>query len=152
MKEKTRDEPKGGRRTAFVVIVLGLLCLSFVVSLSYRLVNLGSEKGKRELSQIRVQVLNGCGVDRLAQRVTDILREKGFDVVDFANARMSDLKETVVIDRQSPEKVNARVVARAIGCKNVTAEIDPLALQEVSLILGQDYKRYFGKSLSEETF
>ncbi len=152
MKQREKDRPRGGRKTTFAVIVLGLLSISFIFSFSYRLTNLAGERGKEHLSQIRVQVLNGCGVNRLAQNVTDILREKGFDVVDFANAKMSDLEETVVIDRQSPEKANARVVARAIGCRNIACEIDPLALQEVSLILGRDYERFFGKYLSERGF
>ena len=152
MKEREKDAVKGGRKTVFVLILLGLLSASFVASLSYRLFRLRGEKGLEHLSRIRVQVLNGCGVDRLAQQVTDILREKGFDVVDFANAKMDDLERTVVIDRQSPRKVNARIVARAIGCRNMTSEIDPLALQEVSLVLGRDYRKFFGRYLSKEEF
>ncbi len=34
---------------------------------------------------LKVEVLNGCGKPGLAKEVTDFLRRKGFDVVNFGN-------------------------------------------------------------------
>ncbi len=152
MKEKGKETPRGGRTATFVLILLGFLCISFIGSLVFNVLDRHREKGGKRRSEIRIEVLNGCGVDRLAQEVTQILREKGFDVIGFANAEMKDLEKTVLIDRRSPEMANARIVGTAIGCKNMTSEIDPLLLLEVSVVLGRDYGKFFGRYLPDKGF
>lgn len=144
---KNREKPRMSKPRAFALLLIGLLCLSFVASLSYRLYS-QFRGGGVDRSDITVQVLNGCGVDKLAQEVSEILRLKGFDVVDFANAPSGDQEKTVVIERATMDRSNAMVVARAIKCSNVTCEIDPLGLFEVTVVLGKDYERLFGKHLS----
>ncbi len=147
---ENREESRMSKPRAFALLLISLLCLSFIASLSYQLYS--KFRGGTDRSDITVQVLNGCGVDKLAQEVSEIMRLKGFDVVDFANAPSGDIEKTVVIERATMDRSNAMVVARSIKCSNVTCEIDPLGLFEVTVVLGKDYERFFGKYLSRTGF
>ncbi|MEX0602225.1 MAG: LytR C-terminal domain-containing protein, partial [Bacteroidota bacterium] len=62
---------------------------------------------------IQLDVLNAVGEPRLAQRVTEYLRSKGFDVVEMGNAKMTGLEQTVVLDRIGNPEI-ARQVALAL--------------------------------------
>ncbi|HEY4611751.1 MAG TPA: LytR C-terminal domain-containing protein, partial [Bacteroidota bacterium] len=44
---------------------------------------------------IQLDVLNGSGEAKLAQRMTDFLRARGFDVVEMGNYPSSDVEATV---------------------------------------------------------
>jgi len=94
-------------------------------------------------ANMRVEVLNGCGVDRLAIKVTNILRKKGFNIVEVRDARTQDYEETVVMERSNENMVNANYFAKQIGCRNIDKDIDPALYFEITLIIGQDYKKIF---------
>ncbi len=89
---------------------------------------------------VQLDVLNGCGVSRIASRVSAHLRRKGFDVVDMRNYKTFDLQETLVIDRVG-NLATARQVAQALGVKreNVIQEINPDYFVDVSVVIGRDY-------------
>jgi hypothetical protein len=94
-------------------------------------------------ANMRVEVLNGCGVDRLAIKVTNILRKKGFNVVQVGNTKNQDFEETVVMERSNEKMVNANYFAKQIGCQNIDKDVDPALYIEITLIIGQDYKKIF---------
>jgi uncharacterized UBP type Zn finger protein len=94
-------------------------------------------------SSIRVEVLNGCGVDRLAIKVATILRKRGFNVVKIGDARRNDYVKTVVIERSSDDMENAKYFARRIGCKHIGKDVDPALYLEITLFIGKDYKELF---------
>ena len=125
---------KKKRKVSPLSIVLLLVLVSFLSSFFYRIVN-------REPSEpIRVEVLNACGVSKLAMRTTEILREMGFDVVYYGNATtMRD--ESVVVERYSSDIRHAKAVARALGIKHIIVSIDTTGIAQVSVIIGKDYKR-----------
>lgn len=91
---------------------------------------------------IRVAVLNGCGEPQLAGRMTRKMRALGFDVIHEGNASSFSFLNTLVIDR-SDNITKARQVAQALGVPYWIQQIpdDAYRLEEVSLILGKDYKR-----------
>lgn len=93
-------------------------------------------------SIIQVEVRNGAGIDGLAARTTQYLRERGFDVVDVGNAASFDREHTVVIDRVG-DRAAARKVAKALGvpARRVQQEIRPQYYLDASIILGHDYKQ-----------
>jgi len=64
--------------------------------------------------RVRVEVLNAGGRAGMAQRATDLLRARGFDVVYFGNAESFGQERTTVLDRVGREPA-ARSVARALG-------------------------------------
>jgi len=91
---------------------------------------------------IQVEVRNGAGVDHLAERTTQYLRNQGFDVVDVGNHSSFDQKRSVVIDRDgNPEA--ARNVAEALGIppERVRKDLKPQYYLDASVILGHDYKQ-----------
>ncbi|MDE3258270.1 MAG: LytR C-terminal domain-containing protein [Gemmatimonadota bacterium] len=106
---------------------------------------------KRELSSntmpdtiqaIRIEVLNGCGVAGVAERVGRYLREAGFDVMTWKNADSFNYPETIVIDRAGKLE-NARTVAGAMGLRTHIQQIvhDPYRIEQVAVIIGRDYER-----------
>ena len=90
---------------------------------------------------IQLDVLNGCGAQGVAQKFTDYLRKRNFDVVQSSNYRTFDVEQSLVIDRVG-NRENARKVARALGIdeKNILQEINPDYYLHVSVVIGRDYE------------
>ena len=89
--------------------------------------------------RVRVEVLNAAGIPGLARVVTRTLRERGFDVVYFGNARGFSPESTLVIDRVGREE-NAREVAAALEVERVRSRPDSTLLLEVTVVVGRDWK------------
>ncbi len=126
-----------------LLISLASLVLLFSLSIAYKLTRENPDEIFRRNSDLRIEVLNGCGVERLAVRVTDVLREQGFNVVSIGSTRCDSFPESVVIDRVSDTMEKARYMARRIGCRNVGKDIDPALYVDVTLIVGRDYLKLF---------
>jgi hypothetical protein len=91
---------------------------------------------------VKVEVLNGCGIDGMARTVGNRLRETGFDVMTLDNADRFDYPESIVIDRLgAPE--DADRVAEALGISNRIQQIvpDPFRIESVTVIIGRDFGR-----------
>lgn|GEM_PF-227150 len=93
---------------------------------------------------MKIEVLNGCGVDGLARKFADYLRTQGFDPVTITNYDRQDIPRTMVIDRASNAYVNARQVAKTLGLSDdyisYLASNRPEDVVAVRVIIGQDYK------------
>ncbi len=89
--------------------------------------------------RVRVEVLNAAGVPGLARVATRTLRERGFDVVYFGNARGFSPESTLVIDRVGREET-AREVAAALEVERVSSRPDSTLLLEVTVVIGRDWK------------
>lgn len=105
--------------------------------------------GEASTMYTRIEVLNGCGVDNLAYKVSLFLREKGFDVVEISDVKEPNVERTIVIERVDKNMKNAKVLGKIIKCSNITAMIDSTLFLEVTLLLGKDYKKYFVKKVLE---
>jgi hypothetical protein len=86
---------------------------------------------------VRVEVLNGSGVPRAGIALAELLRDRGFDVVDIRNADRSDYERTVVLDRVG-EPGWARAVAERVGAGEPVRQRNEELLLEVTVILGRD--------------
>lgn len=91
-------------------------------------------------TRVRVEVLNAGGVDGLARDATAYLRDSGFDVVGFGNARDFDADSSVVLDRVGQEEI-ARAVADVLGIHNVRSQPDSNLYVDVSVLLGSEWRR-----------
>jgi hypothetical protein len=89
--------------------------------------------------RVRVEVLNAAGIPGLARVATRTLRERGFDVVYFGNARGFSPESTLVIDRVGREET-AREVADALEVERVRSRPDSTLLLEVTVVVGRDWK------------
>lgn len=90
---------------------------------------------------IQLDVLNATDERGLAQRATDFLREKGFDVVEMGNYLIKDQDQTIVYDRTG-KMDGALSVAEALGVpqEQVIQKIDPTLYIDVTVIIGRDYR------------
>ncbi|MBV9775130.1 MAG: LytR C-terminal domain-containing protein [Gemmatimonadetes bacterium] len=89
--------------------------------------------------RVRVEVLNASGISGLARQATRTLRDRGFDVVSFGNAKGSPGTPSVVIDRVGKQGV-ARSVADALQIADVRSRPDTALYVEVTVVLGRDWK------------
>ena len=91
-------------------------------------------------STIQVEVLNGCGVSGVADKLTDFLRKHNFDVVQTGNYISYDVEKSIVIDRTG-NMINALRVADSLGInsKNVIQQMNSDYLLDVSLVIGKDF-------------
>lgn len=90
---------------------------------------------------IRVEILNGAGVPKLASKAADYLRAKGYDVVKTDNAPHGNFKKSVVQDRIGDiDKARSIAGALGIGEAGVLQQKNPQLYLDVTVIIGQDYK------------
>lgn len=94
--------------------------------------------------RVRVEVRNAGGVAGSAREVTDLLRDDGFDVVQWGNADSFDRDSTVVIDRVGRDEL-AEGVANALGIRNVLTEPDSNLFVDVTVLLGRDWAERAGR-------
>lgn len=107
----------------------------------------GSSAGETEMivgekiRTIQLDVLNAAGEPKLAQRMTDFLRRRGFDVVEMGNYREKEIERTLVVDRGGNRQA-ALQVANALGIPEgrVVEQQDKTLYLDVSVIIGRDFK------------
>lgn len=89
---------------------------------------------------IQLDVQNGAGEAKLAQKLTEYLRLKGFDVVEMGNYKSSNIAQTMVIDRTG-EIEPARAVAASLGIaeERVIQQVDKNLFLDVTVVIGKDF-------------
>jgi hypothetical protein len=95
----------------------------------------------RKGERIQINVLNGSGRMRMAQKFTDFLRARQFDVVDMENYKDTTVPRTFIIDRVG-DSVSAHKIAYALGVSDslVKREIDTEEYVKADLIIGRDFQ------------
>jgi len=91
-------------------------------------------------STLQIDVQNGSGVTGIADKFTEFLRAKGFDVVEMGNFSSSDIKTSMVIDRAG-NMINAKRVAQSLGIseKYVIQQINKNYFLDATVVIGKDY-------------
>ena len=156
MTTKRRTKPKVNKpadiRTPtinFSLNILIFLLVTVIIYLSYSIfikltnesvVDLSSIKKGIPSDIIQVEVMNGCGVNGVADRFTDYLRDNKVDVVKIGNFVQFDIDETMVIDRIG-NKANADKVADILGVaqNNVITQINDDYFVDVTIVIGRNY-------------
>ncbi len=125
------------------------LLAAVIIFMAYSLYIKLSYKGEREPIPseargaediVQVDVRNGCGVSGVADRYTDYLRSKGFDVAEIGNYVSTDVDQTLIIDRIG-NMDNAYKVAKALGVReeNVIPQHNKDYFIDVTVVIGKDY-------------
>lgn len=122
----------------FLIGFVFIFTYSFVESFILKKEN----KEKIEKKKIRVEVLNGTKVPKLAQKVTARIREIGFDVIYYGTYD-SEINQTRIFDRKYPDLMAGKMLAKEIRNPKVYFEADPDNLADVTIVIGKDYKKYF---------
>ncbi len=99
-------------------------------------------------ARIRVEVRNGSGTAGAAERVTELLRRRGFDVVDFGNADRFDHERTVVLDRIGRPDY-AREVAVAFQGLPIESAPDSSLYLDVTVRIGRDLETVLERAAEE---
>ena len=91
---------------------------------------------------VQLEVLNGCGVNGVAEKFTDYLRAGNFDVVNIGNYRSFDIGHSLLIDRTG-NMSNAFKIASTLGIEknNIIQQVNKEYFLDVTLVIGKDYKR-----------
>ena len=142
-REAVGAPPRRRRYGRIIVVLLILAVTSAIVWFAMR-----SFSGPSELAvpddarapegvRIKVEVLNATKTRGLARKATNLLRDRGFDVVGSGNETEPRAK-SVVYDRSShPEW--ARLVGRAINAP-VVSRPDSSRYLDVTVIIGADWR------------
>jgi hypothetical protein len=133
-----------GRRLGILIALLALSGGGVLIGTA--LSGRGSDEGSgsepepafRLPGRVRVEVLNGGGVEGVAWHATTTLRDRGFDVVYYGNAGTYSDDPSVVIDRVG-DTATAALVAEALGVSQVTSEPDTTLYVDVTVRLGPDW-------------
>ena len=128
-------------RRGLVVLVTLVGLLATAAWLGRRFPEAGAAEGQPPSApgeRVRVEVLNAGGVPGVAADARDLLREHGFDVVQWGNASSFDRDTTAVVDRVGREEL-AEAVANVLGIRNVLVEPDSNLFVDVSVLLGRDW-------------
>lgn len=100
----------------------------------------GAPRVAAPAGRVRVQVLNATPTRGLARVATDVLRDRGYDVLETGNApRGTNPGVSVVYDRVGNLEA-ARGVGQALGITRVETKRDPSLLLEVTVVLGSDWR------------
>ena len=102
---------------------------------------------KNPIQNIKVEVLNGCGLKGVAARTADFLRSNHVDVVRSDNADHHDYPNTVIISRN--ENVESlKAVSKSFGVTMddkihiITDDPDESLGVDVTVILGKDITNF----------
>jgi hypothetical protein len=125
-----------------LIVINTILAYSLVKTFSFNdndsVNNLLADSTK---ARIQVEVLNGCGISGIAEKLTDYLRINNIDVVNLGNYRSFEIENSIIISRN--EKIyNAEKVAAIIGLdkENIITQTNPDYMLDVTFILGKDYR------------
>lgn len=122
----------------------GLAVLALLGSAVLQLTRRGGDSPFDEVAdapeqRVRVEVLNAAAIPGLARTATERLRDAGFDVVYYGNARGQNPDTSRVLSRAGGREAADRVAA-ALEIGRVAVEPDTGLYLEVSVILGKDWK------------
>ncbi|MEQ1689911.1 MAG: LytR C-terminal domain-containing protein [Gemmatimonas sp.] len=90
-------------------------------------------------THIRVRVLNATTSRGLAKRVTFVLRDFGYDVVDFDTDRRGPRTSTLVLSHTGHQEWAQRL-RRALGTGSIEARADSLRYVDFTVLVGSDWK------------
>ena len=143
--------------------IVGVLLLGFIYSFSRNVTHTGipievtfpkidprplavDVYQKNPIQNIKVEVLNGCGLKGIAARTADFLRANHVDVVRSDNADHHDYPNTVIISRN--ENVESlKAVSRSFGIAmddktHIMTVPDESLGVDVTVILGKDITNF----------
>lgn len=91
---------------------------------------------------VQVRVLNGTQIEGLAQKLTDYLRTKNFDVVVQGNYSTRNVERTFIIIHTDDKKVLRRLkrILR-INPDQVVIENRDFELTDITIVIGEDYQK-----------
>jgi hypothetical protein len=139
---KKKRSPAGIILNIFIVFLAAIiLFMSYSIYLRISRSNITPPEDQQVAAEIvQLEVLNGCGTSGIAEKFTDYLRSRNFDVVSRGNYRSFDIDNSFVIDRTG-NVANAEKVADILGIdrKYIVQQMNNDYFLDVSLVIGRDF-------------
>lgn len=88
--------------------------------------------------RVRVRVVNVSGVNGLARRATQYLRDFGYDVVDFGSSA-TESKSTRIVVHTGHDDWGTRL-QRALGVGAISADADSSRYVDLTVFIGSDWR------------
>lgn len=88
-------------------------------------------------TRVRVIVLNGTEIRGLARRATNLVRDLGYDVVEYGNA--SAPRDSTAILVHTGHADWARRLARGVGSAIIDEQPDSSRYVDLTLVIGRDW-------------
>ncbi len=129
------------RRANLATLVLVLLAGAALGAVALSVVLRSREPGPARAGDpdLRVEVLNGCGMEGVADRVASILRSGGYRVESVGNADHFHYRQDIVVARTVDRK-RAEALARWLDGPTVVVEQQiPGYGYDVSVIVGRPH-------------
>lgn len=140
-----KGEPSAGIQKKIGRKVLVGLLLAAVAFAAYSVLSrfAHSRRAKPvDRSRVRIEVVNGSGVNRVGRRATNHLRGLGFDVRDISDT-IAVFEKTEIVEHTDRRGRNGREVARALKFRGEVRElIDSTLFKDVTVIVGKNYRRF----------
>ena len=148
---KSSDNFPAGRITNvflnFTILLLSVVIIFLTYSIITKVDYFSSNSNDKEnvgvnKKPVQLEVLNGCGVNGVAEKFTDYLRAGNFDVVNIGNYRSFDIGHSLLIDRTG-NMSNAFKIASTLGIEknNIIQQVNKEYFLDVTLVVGKDYKQ-----------
>lgn len=93
--------------------------------------------GQPAKEDVKIVVLNGCGIPGIAGKTAAMLKSNGYREVTAADADRKDYPQTVVYYKDNSLKNHAKAIAKMLRGSVKTAE-QPSAPSDITIILGLD--------------
>lgn len=138
--KKTRQQQKFLAVINLLLAAVSVTLLIVIITKILPLFEKGEQPENKTSHIIQVEVLNACGTAGLADKFTDLLRSKKFDVVKTGNFASFDIDNSFVIDRVG-NKDYAYSLADSIGIpkSNVIQQFNKNYYLDVTLVIGKDF-------------
>ncbi len=142
------------RKLNYLIGLLSLVVLVFASSTVLKIMSGETTSLPEETSYQRVQVLNGCGINKAASTIGGIVRNMDvptvdFDVIDEDDFESYDVLETIIIarDERSVEFANMLADGFGINRDNVVAQYleDNYLSLDLTVIVGKDFESIVGR-------
>jgi hypothetical protein len=139
---KAKRSPAGIILNIFIFFLAGIiLFMSYSIYLKIsKNSTTPAEEQVKAAEIVQLEVLNGCGAAGIAEKFTDYLRSRNFDVVSRGNYRSFEIDNSFVIDRTG-NIANAEKVADILGIdrKYIVQQTNNEYFLDVSLVVGKDF-------------
>ena len=137
------------RHSKIIKSVIALICLALLITvyvLAHRSFSNRFEKTESAQSlnvrESEVEILDGAGSMKAAQQIRNILRSKGYDIVEMKKNNSGIVERTFVLDRSGNLDV-ARKLATDLGVSQdkVFQKIDHNLYLDMTVVVGKDFSQ-----------
>ena len=129
--------------TFLLLIINGFLGFSSYTKITKIFPNEELIDSSAVLLPIKTEVVNGCGVEGLGDKLTDLLRSNKIDVIQSGNYYQFNVDKTLIIDR-SGNTLKAKKVAQILGVpdQQIIRQINKTLFLDVTVLAGKDFSNY----------